>query len=102
METIMDKPYTPETLAARWQCSARSIRTLCRSGRLPAFRVGAKLWRIPAAAVEEYECRLIASADSADASSSSSTTADGESTATVLPPQTLAMLRARRRESSPR
>lgn len=33
-------PYTPDTLAARWGCSGETVRLLCASGKLPAFRVG--------------------------------------------------------------
>ena len=32
----MTAPYTPETLAERWQCSAETVRAMCRSGRLPS------------------------------------------------------------------
>lgn len=49
-----ERPYTPETLADRWACSTETIRQLVKSGRLPGFRVG-RMFRIPAAAVEEYE-----------------------------------------------
>lgn len=36
----MGRPYTPEALAERWQCSAETIRAMCRQGRLPHFRSG--------------------------------------------------------------
>lgn len=49
------KPYSPETLADRWGCSAEKVRLMYRNGELPGFRLG-KLIRIPAAEVERYEC----------------------------------------------
>ncbi len=52
----MTAPYTPETLADRWQCSARHIRNMVKDGRLPGFRLGGKLLRIGAGVVEEMEC----------------------------------------------
>ncbi len=51
----MTAPYTPETLADRWQCSPRHIRNMIRDGRLRGFRVGGKLIRIRARVVEEFE-----------------------------------------------
>jgi excisionase family DNA binding protein len=54
--TTMPPPYTPATLANRWDCSTTLVYDLLASGNLSSFRLG-RLWRIPAAAVEEYECR---------------------------------------------
>ncbi len=51
----MTAPFTPETLADRWQCSARHIRNMVKDGRLPGFRLGGKLMRIRAGVVEEFE-----------------------------------------------
>lgn len=34
------RPFTPETLAEHWSCSAQHVRDLVRAGKLPAFRVG--------------------------------------------------------------
>ncbi len=51
----MTAPFTPETLADRWQCSARHIRNMVKDGRLRGFRVGGKLLRIGAGVVEEFE-----------------------------------------------
>lgn len=48
------RPFTPETLAERWLCSAETVRQLVNQGRLRAFRVG-RMIRIPLVAVEEYE-----------------------------------------------
>lgn len=50
------KPFSPETLADRWGCSAEKVRLMYRTGELPGFRLG-KLIRIPAAEVERYECQ---------------------------------------------
>jgi excisionase family DNA binding protein len=48
------RPFSPETLAARWDCSARSIERMCKLGKLRCFKVG-RAYRIPADAVTEYE-----------------------------------------------
>ncbi|WP_299605681.1 helix-turn-helix domain-containing protein [uncultured Tateyamaria sp.] len=51
----MEKSSTPEQLAKRWHCSSNTIRNLISAGKLDAYRVGKKLLRIPATAIEEYE-----------------------------------------------
>jgi excisionase family DNA binding protein len=51
----MNHPYTPETLAEEWQCSAKHIRNLIHSGSLRAFRLGGRLYRILVDAVQEFE-----------------------------------------------
>ncbi len=56
------KPFSPETLADRWGCSAEKVRLMYRAGELPGFRLG-KLIRIPAAEVERYECQNTPSPD---------------------------------------
>ncbi|MBX7488847.1 helix-turn-helix domain-containing protein [Qipengyuania sp. GH25] len=48
------RPYSPATLAARWECSTTLIYDLLNAGTLKGFRIG-KLWRIPTDAIEEYE-----------------------------------------------
>ncbi|WP_404861848.1 helix-turn-helix domain-containing protein [Georhizobium sp. MAB10] len=48
------KSFSPDKLAARWDCSAAHIRDLVARGELPAFRVG-RLIRIPAEAVLAVE-----------------------------------------------
>lgn len=53
---VTAKPYSPETLGARWDCSAEKIRLMCHSGELASFRLG-KLIRIPGSEVERYECQ---------------------------------------------
>ena len=47
------RPYTPETLAERWECSPELIRRMLKSGELQGFKVGGKLWRIRYEVVEE-------------------------------------------------
>jgi excisionase family DNA binding protein len=47
--------YTPETLAERWGCSAKHVRTLILSGELRAFQIGPRLLRVTANALEEFE-----------------------------------------------
>jgi excisionase family DNA binding protein len=54
---ITKPPYTPETMAERWQCSHGTVRLLLVSGDLRGWKIGGKLWRIPVAAVEAYECQ---------------------------------------------
>jgi excisionase family DNA binding protein len=44
---------TPSDVAKRWNCSPGHIRRLCRSGQLPAMRLGSD-WRIGADAVAAY------------------------------------------------
>lgn len=36
----MEPVFTPQQIAERWNCSLGVIRTLIRSGKLNAFRVG--------------------------------------------------------------
>lgn len=50
--------YTPEQLAALWQCDRTTVRRRCASGEIRAFRIG-DLWRIPAEAVAEFEARTM-------------------------------------------
>lgn len=52
-----DRPLIPRQVAERWGCSERHVRNLISNGQLGHFRVGERLLRIPAAAVEEYERR---------------------------------------------
>jgi len=58
--TAQGKPFSPETLADRWGCSAAKVRTMYRDGEIAGFKLG-KLIRIPAAEVERYECQITAS-----------------------------------------
>jgi excisionase family DNA binding protein len=51
------RPYTPESLAERWQCSKGFVYRMLKSGQLQGFKVGGKLWRIRHEVVEEFEAR---------------------------------------------
>ena len=73
---MTERPYSPETLAVRWGCSAEKVRLMYRAGELVGFRLG-KLIRIPAAEVERYECLTTPSPDTeADGPSVSATGID--------------------------
>ncbi|RMF05027.1 MAG: DNA-binding protein [Alphaproteobacteria bacterium] len=48
-------PYTPKALAKRWGCSVSHVYDMLRRGELDYFVLGKKLYRIPAAAVEESQ-----------------------------------------------
>jgi excisionase family DNA binding protein len=48
------RPFTPETLAVRWDVSPTTVRNLCQAGELAHFRLG-RQYRIPAKTVEEIE-----------------------------------------------
>ena len=51
---LPERPFTPETLAERWQCSAQTVRDLINGGRLPAFRLG-RMFRISQQVVQDFE-----------------------------------------------
>ena len=91
--------FTPATLAREWECSERHVRNLVASGELRAFRLGGKLLRIPPDAVEEFQCRNIASADSTGASASPGIETESV-TVTRLQPTTRARLRGLRQQST--
>ncbi|MBX3504485.1 MAG: excisionase family DNA-binding protein [Parvibaculum sp.] len=66
------RPFTPETLAARWGCTSKTIRRMIRRGEIRSFTVGARLVRIPADEVERVEaCQISGSENIAENSSSS-------------------------------
>lgn len=67
----MNRPYSPETLATRWNCSAQKVRQMVHAGELQGFRLG-KLIRIPAQEVERVEC-LSGGLSGTEASSASPT-----------------------------
>lgn len=75
-ETLMiNRPLLPCEVAERWGCSERHVRNLIASGQLGHFRVGSRLLRIPAAAVEEYELQQAGAAKAAAALASQETPA---------------------------
>lgn len=51
----MQRVFTPEQVAAMWQCSSNHVRNLIHRGELRAFRLGGRLFRIPAEAIQEFE-----------------------------------------------
>ncbi|MEW4466279.1 helix-turn-helix domain-containing protein [Parasphingorhabdus sp. JC815] len=53
---MIDPPFSPQTLAKRWNCTPQFIRDLVEAGELDYFKLGKKLIRIPAAAVVRFEC----------------------------------------------
>jgi excisionase family DNA binding protein len=71
---VSNRPFSPETLASHWGCSAEKIRIMCKRGELASFRLG-KLIRIPAAEVERYECQNT-DLESTEGDGRSSTAAD--------------------------
>jgi excisionase family DNA binding protein len=92
--------YTPAALAREWSCSERHIRNLVAAGQLRGFRLGGKLLRIPADAVEEFmACQTTASDGSMDASASPGG-ATGSDTVTRLGPMTRARLNGLRQRST--
>lgn len=99
-----DRPYTPETLAERWGCSGRHVRNLLERGELRFFRLGAKLIRIPADAVREYECQQSRSHTQSAAivadSRLSGTTETVRGIGTRLEPMTRAKLKGRLQRST--
>jgi hypothetical protein len=58
-------PFTPESLAERWGCSADQVRALCRRGRLDHFTIGKGMYRIPQAAAVAFEEAGLAAAQPA-------------------------------------
>ncbi len=52
-----DRPQflTVSALARRWSVSADLVYDILKSGTLRALKLGGTTWRIPLAAVEEYE-----------------------------------------------
>lgn len=77
------RPFSPETLAARWCCSAEKIRTMYRDGELSGFRLG-KLIRIPASEVERYECQTTDWSNTERNGASPTQTQDGDAFASRL------------------
>lgn len=65
------RPFTPERLAERWECSPQHVTALCRGGTLRAFKLGPKLWRIPAVEVERWETGQTIRSGSGDTEASS-------------------------------
>jgi len=49
------KPFTPKTLAERWDCSPGHIYNMIATGKLHSFRVGGRLVRISVEEVLRWE-----------------------------------------------
>ncbi|MBF9050670.1 helix-turn-helix domain-containing protein [Roseobacter sp. HKCCD9010] len=64
------RPYSPDDLAARWDCSAETVRQMHHRGELHAFRVG-RMLRIPAEEVERVEQCQKSPSDACEAGSAS-------------------------------
>jgi hypothetical protein len=47
--------FTPAMLAERWSCSPGAVTAIIRDGRLRAFKIGSRCWRIHQHVVEAYE-----------------------------------------------
>jgi excisionase family DNA binding protein len=86
------RPFSPETLAERWGCSSDKVRRMYRAGEIEGFKLG-KLIRIPAAAVERFECQTTELLPTEDLSPSSSRTPSEDAFGSRL---------ARMTEASPR
>jgi excisionase family DNA binding protein len=41
--SALESYKTPAEIALRWRCTPQHVRALIRSGRLPGFRIGAKM-----------------------------------------------------------
>lgn len=57
------RPYTVESLAARWGVSAPTVYAMIKRGEIKAFRAGRTPLRIAAAEVERHECGSSSIAD---------------------------------------
>jgi excisionase family DNA binding protein len=93
--------FTPAMLAERWLCSERHVRNLIADRRLRAFRVGGKLLRIAADAVEEFERCRNGPSDGSMESASSHSGETGSEHVTALAPMTRAKLSGLRQRSTP-
>src|SRR4029079_14350922 len=101
--TMETRVFSPETLAARWNCSPRHVRNLINDGALAAFRLGRKLLRISLLAVEEFEkCQMTENGKSESSTANVAlygTTPKENGDVIALGPVTRAKLQSKRRES---
>jgi excisionase family DNA binding protein len=91
--------FTPESLAERWQCSARHIRTMATQGELPSFRLGGKLLRFRSEDVEAFECQSGGLPDETESSASPGTPLTESATVTALERTRPLKLTAEQRQS---
>lgn len=75
---MSERPYSPNRLAERWECSIDHIYSLLGSGRLQGFKLGGKLWRVSAGEVERYECQTTGSGSSRGDGAPSGTKAESD------------------------
>lgn len=80
------RALTPEQVAERWECSAETVRQMCKRNDLPHFRVG-RMIRLRPEHVEAYECGNIESDGSTDASSSLGTKTESAAGSGLTPQQ---------------
>jgi len=69
---VSERPYTPESLASRWECTPQHIRKMLTAGRLRGFKLGEKLWRIAACEVDRIEACQTSSLEDTEESSAPS------------------------------
>jgi excisionase family DNA binding protein len=74
----MIRPYTPATLAEHWECSETTVRDLIKSGRLRAFKLAEKLYRIRPEEVERFECQQNTDSSSTETNGASPTPMENE------------------------
>lgn len=72
-----ERPFSPETLADRWGCSAEKVRRMYHNGELAGFRLG-KLIRIPSAEVDRVECQSLTESSATEDGSASHILSQGE------------------------
>jgi excisionase family DNA binding protein len=60
-----DAVFTVTELAAKWKCSRRSVLEAIREGRLAAFCIGKRAFRVSRAEVLRYEAARRAAEDAA-------------------------------------
>lgn len=85
------RALTPEQVAERWECSAETVRQMCKRNDLPHFRVG-RMIRLRPEHVEAYECGTIKSDASTGDLSSPGTKMESDA-GSGLTPQQLGKLR---------
>lgn len=55
-----DHSFTIDELASRWSCGRKSVVEAIRDGRLRAFRLGKRTYRVAAAEVSRFEQTMAA------------------------------------------
>lgn len=52
--TIEKQAYTVDEVAAMLSCCSKTVRKLCKEGKIRSIELGPRVRRIPKAAIEEY------------------------------------------------